>query len=281
MAYATLTLAMGARFLEEPRYARQAAKVLETWFVDPKTRMSPHMEHGEAIRGVNAGRAAGIMDTAHLIWVVQAALLLEDDPAWNRNLSAGLRNWFSEYLRWLTTHEMGLHEKSTGNNHATWYTVQVAAYALFTGRRDLQEMAWNHCREVLVPRQIRRDGDCPQEEARTLSLNYSAMNLNAFALLGRMAGLQGIDLWRIENQDGGSIVKAMAYLTPFIRQPELWKKQQIRLFDRSRTYFPALAGLALNQAEFLRLFQEITAGENEPELLLLRLLILAQRSGAK
>jgi hypothetical protein len=38
MAYATLTLAMGARFLEEPRYARHAAKVLETWFIDPTSR---------------------------------------------------------------------------------------------------------------------------------------------------------------------------------------------------------------------------------------------------
>jgi len=34
---------------------------------------------------------------------------------------------------------------------------------------------------------------------------------------------------------------------PFVRQPELWKKQQITPFDRSGACFPALESLALNQ----------------------------------
>ena len=97
-------------------------------------------------------------------------------------------------------------------------------------------MAWKHYRDILVPTQIEPDGSCPREEARTNSLGYSAMNLDGFSVICRIAQVHGLNLW-----DG--VRKAFAYLLPYVLHPENWKKQQISKWTAEGTIFPVLAGL--------------------------------------
>jgi len=75
----------------------------------------------------------------------------------------------------------------SGNNHATWWTAQVAAYATLTGDEAVKKMAWEHYRGYLVPEEIQLDGSCPREESAPIRLSYSSMNLDAFAVLCRVA----------------------------------------------------------------------------------------------
>src|SRR5262249_31147268 len=51
MADAVFTLGAAGYFLDEPRYAQRAARVLRVWFVDPRTRMNPNLDFSQAIRG--------------------------------------------------------------------------------------------------------------------------------------------------------------------------------------------------------------------------------------
>ena len=60
---AVLALGMNAYFLNDRASAERAAKVLNVWFVDPKTRMNPILESGQAVRGHNTGRGTGIIDS--------------------------------------------------------------------------------------------------------------------------------------------------------------------------------------------------------------------------
>jgi len=48
---AVLALAMGACFADVAGCAERAAKVLSVWFLDPHTRMNPHLQFGEVIVG--------------------------------------------------------------------------------------------------------------------------------------------------------------------------------------------------------------------------------------
>lgn len=239
MCSATLALGMGAYLLDDKRCAEHAARVLSTWFVDPKTRMNPNLEYGQAVRGHNTGRGTGIIDTVSLIHCAQGVMLLEL-TGYN---STPVRRWFADYLKWMTTSKKGLDEKKAENNHGTWWTAQVAAYATLTGDAASLEMAWKQYRDVLVPTQIEPDGSCPREEARTNSLGYSAMNLDAFAVICKIAQTNGVNLWRYQGPRGVGVWQAFHYLLPYVNQKATWKKQQISKWVPDSTIFPALCGL--------------------------------------
>jgi hypothetical protein len=251
MCTAVLALGMGGYLLGDRPCGEQAARVLTNWFLDPATRMNPNLEYGQAVRGVNTGRGTGIIDTVSMIHAAQGILLLEAAGMLDGKLGDGLRRWFGDYLTWMTTSKKGLDEKKSGNNHATWWTAQAAAYATLTGNEAAKQMAWAHYRDYLVPTEILADGSCPREEARTNSLGYSTMNLDAFATLCRIAQTNGVDLWRYKTAKGIGVETAFRYLLPYVEHPETWKKQQISRFNNDGTVFAGLAGAGLPAADLL------------------------------
>ncbi|MEO7144102.1 MAG: alginate lyase family protein [Bryobacteraceae bacterium] len=257
MAAAVLTLGMGAYFLDAARYAPHAAKILEVWFTDPKTRMNPNLQHGQAIRGRTTGRGTGIIDTVSLIYAAQGIALLKRTGRLDAELDTQVRRWYAEYLAWMTTSAIGLSEKRAANNHGTWWAAQVAAYAALVGDGSLAGMVWGRAREVLIPGEIEPDGSCPLELARTNSLSYSAFNLDAFAVLCRLAQESGVDLWRFRTAKGIGVARAFTYLTPYVLNPGAWKRQQIHPFTAGNIVFPGLAAVGLRSAELLEAYRRL------------------------
>ncbi len=253
MSEAALALGIAAYFFNDKRAADRATQVLNAWFLDPRTRMNPHLEFGQAVIGHNTGRGAGQIETVSLIRAAQGITLLEEKLA--KSMAAGLRRWFAAYLKWMTTSPKGLAEKQAGNNHATWWTAQVAAFAALTGDGEARSMAFTHYREFLVPKQVRPDGSCPAEEARTRSLSYSSMNLDGFSTLCRLAQVSGVDLWH------SAVEKSFYYLLPYVLKPETWKKPQITAYDQDQVIFPGLAGLGLRSGELLSAYRRLPRAE--------------------
>jgi hypothetical protein len=251
MATCVLTMGAAAWFLEDVRMARHAMEILSAWFLDPNTRMNPHLEHGQAIRGVNDGRGTGLIDTVSLIHCVQGILLLEKAGRMDAAMSDGLRHWFSQFLTWMTTSAKGKAEGKSGNNHATWWTAQVAAYATLTRNQDVRDMAWERYKTYLAPEEIQPDGSCPREEARTNSLSYSVFNADAFATLCRIAQSWGVDLWTFETPKGIGYQKLARYVEPYVLHPEKWKGQQISPFKNDSCVFLGLAGVGLHAKDLL------------------------------
>jgi len=260
MSEAVLALGMGAFLLEDARCAGHAGRILSTWFLDSRTRMNPHLEFGQAIPGRNTGRGAGLIETVGLIHAVQGVALLERSGKLDSAVAGSVRRWFQDFLKWMTTSRKGLSEKQASNNHATWWTAQVAAFAGFTGDQVTRRMAWAHYRDYLLPKQVRADGSCPAEEARTRSLSYSAMNLDGFSVLCRQAQAAGVDLWRYRTKDGIGIERAFTYLLPYVLRPETWKKPQIGPFEPESVYFPGLGGRGLGSAELLEGYRRLPRG---------------------
>lgn len=245
-----LCLATAAVLLEEPRYASHAWNLLRVWFVDEATRMNPNLEFGQAIRGRLWGRGIGLIDTVPLIWLVQGIMLLEASGHTDGG-AAGVRNWFRDFLRWMTTSEKGVEERDNGNNHSTWWAAQVAAYATYLGDESSLLRAWTLFYEAIVPKQFLADGSAPKEEERTRSLSYSAMNLDGLGVLCRIGQLWELDLWEFEAENGASPAKAVAYILPYLEDPAKWTKPQITPFQKNRHLFPALAGWGLGLPEYV------------------------------
>ena len=83
-------------------------------------------EFGQAVRGINTGRGTGIIDTVSLIHAVQGIVLLESSGHRDANVVGGMRRWFADYLRWMTTSEKGLDEKK---NHVVTFKSGYRSYA--------------------------------------------------------------------------------------------------------------------------------------------------------
>jgi hypothetical protein len=272
MCSAVLALGMGAYLLGDRACGERAARVLSAWFLDPKTRMNPNLEYGQAVRGINTGRGTGLIDTVSMIHAAQGIWLLEQAGMLGRALGDGVRQWYADFLNWMTTSKKGLDEKKSGNNHATWWTAQVAAYATLTGDQAAKSMAWEHYRGYLVPEEIRPDGSCPREEERTNSLGYSNMNLDAFAVLCRVAGTNGVRLWEFATARGIGVQRTFEYLLPYLLHPENWKKQQISKFSADGTVWPGLAGVGLQSQRLLEAYRTLPRG-NSPWVQLVDLVI--------
>jgi hypothetical protein len=262
MCSAVLALGAGGFLLNDKACGTHGAKVLSTWFLDPKTRMNPNLEYGQAVRGHNTGRGTGLIDTAGMIHVVQGVWLLEKAGMLDAGIGRGVRDWFSEFTRWMTASKKGLDEKKSGNNHSTWWTAQVAAYASFTNDGKTLNMAWDHYRTFLVPTEIEPDGSCPRELARTNSLSYSAMNLDAFSVLCRIASINGVDLWTFRGPKGVGVEKGFHYLAPYVAHPDTWKGQQISKFNNDGTFFAGLAGVGLHDAGLLDVYRSLPRGRS-------------------
>jgi hypothetical protein len=161
------TLAAAWRLTGEGRYALQAGRHLRAWFVDPDTRMAPHLKYAQAIHGIATGRPQGVIDTLHLVEVARAIEVLDVSPALSLAEREEVRGWFRDYLRWLTSDENALKERDAKNNHATCWLLQVAAFARLVGDREQMVAARERFKTVIVPGQVALDGSLPEELRRT------------------------------------------------------------------------------------------------------------------
>jgi hypothetical protein len=171
---------------------------------------------------------------------VEGLRRLEEASAFTPEERAGLRKWFAAYTKWLMESKIGETEGRAKNNHGTWWAAQVLAFAHYTGDRGRRDKVYAQVRERMIAGQIRADGSCPEEEARTRSLSYSAMNLDGWTVVATLAARDGVDVWTFKKNGSGSIRDAVSYVTPFVAAPETWKRQQITKFDGSKVLFVPL-----------------------------------------
>jgi hypothetical protein len=226
-AVSTLGLAFAMTGRDE--YAAQAARLVRVWFLDPATRMSPHLNYGQGIPGINEGRGIGIIETRGLPDMLDGVRLLTGSPQWTAADEAGLQSWMRAYLKWLTDSPYGQDEGKNGNNHETWYDVQVASLAFYTGQPDLARRTLDGSRSRIA-RQIEPDGRQPRELERTRSWDYSEFNLTAFFNLATLGERVGVDLWGYRTPDGRSLRQAVDFMVPYASGERKWPDPQITDF---------------------------------------------------
>jgi hypothetical protein len=226
------TLGLAYRLRGDARYAAHAAKLTRVWFLDPATRMTPHLKFGQGIPGINDGRGIGIIETRGLPELLDGITMIAGSGAWSRADEDGLQQWMRAYLTWLTTSTYGQDEAKNGNNHETWYDVQAVSLALYTGQRDLARTLLDGSRRR-INRQFEPDGRQPRELERTRSFDYSEFNLAAFFNLANLGERVGVDLWNYRSPDGRSLRRGLEFLVPYAAGEKKWDFDQITPFRGS------------------------------------------------
>jgi len=250
------TLGAASFFLDDPRYGRHAAQLINAWFLNPKTRMNPNLEYAEAIRGLNEARGGALVGRV-FIRAVQGMEFLAQSGQWDAKDAAATHKWFEEYLRWLTRSRTGSDEKNSGNYRASWWTAQVAAIATFVDDKATGQMAFSHYRDSIAARQIGSNGSTVREEERGHPLTYSAFNTEAMATICRIAQTQGVDLWNAQGKGGATLATVIAYLVPHLADRKIWDKEQITGFRSDGIYFLAFAGMGMKNPDYLALYHQL------------------------
>jgi Alginate lyase len=221
------TLALAYYFKGDEAYALKAAQLLRAFFLEPATRMNPNREYAQFIPGVNTGRGIGLIETRGLTRVVDAIGLLSESKAMTASDLSGVKTWFATFLQWMIESKNGRDESAAKNNHGTYYDVQVVAFALFVGKKDMAVKVLQDARQKRVAAQIEPDGRQPLELARTKAWSYSNGNLDGLTLLATLGERVGVDLWHFQTHDGRSIRRALDFLTPVALGERKWEYQEI------------------------------------------------------
>ena len=241
-------LALAYHFTGDARYAKQAAVVMRTWFLDPATRMNPSLRFAQSIPGIVDGRGIGIIDTRDLWWVIDAVALIA--PA-GEGLSASeqqaLRQWFADYATWLHTSQLGRDEAAAKNNHGIFFDVQLAALWLYVGETEKARQLVFDAQTQRFAAQFDATGSMPLELARTRPYHYHTFTLEAITRLARYGqvlaalpqpggGLAGadtrclppaldlrcpLDLWRV-SIDGKSLGAVLDFVAAPVLNPKAW-----------------------------------------------------------
>jgi Alginate lyase len=235
MEAAVETLALAYYFKGDEVYARKAAELLHTFFLDPATRMNPNLQYAQGIPGINTGRGIGLIETRGLTKVVDAIGLLAGAKAWTEADQRGMHDWFSKFLQWMLESKNGKDEAAAKNNHGTYYDVQVVSFALFLGKDELARNVIATARTKRITLQIEPDGRQPLELVRTKAWGYSCGNLDGLMLLARLGESVRVDLWNYETTDHRSVRKALDFLIPFALGKK-WTYQQLGEWPPQQLY---------------------------------------------
>ena len=263
-------LAAAWKVTNDSRYAKHAARHLRSWFLDPATLMNPNLQYAQAIHGRFTGRGIGIIDTIHLVEVARAVEVLGSSKALTPAESTGIKQWFSDYLNWLTTSKNGIEERDARNNHGTCWVMQVAEFARFTGNRELLSYCRDRFKTVLVPNQIAADGSFPQELRRTKPYSYSLFNLDALATVAQILSTPADNLWTFQLADGRGLRKAVGYMFPHILNKKTWPLKPDVMYDEAwpmRHSSLLFAGLAFGDADYLNLWKKLKADSEVEEVI--------------
>jgi len=217
---------------KDRKYIDAAMVHIRAWFIDEETRMSPNLLYAQAIKGITTGRGIGIIDTIHLIEVVQSLLKMEELELLSEEDEEGTKRWITEYLTWLTTHDYGIAEMNAQNNHGTCWVMQAAIFAKYTGNEEVLDLCTDRYKTILLPDQMGTDGSFPRELSRTKPYGYSLFNLDAMATVCRILSTEEDNLWTYTTPDGKNMQKAFDFLLPFVIDKSAWEyKPDVMYWD--------------------------------------------------
>lgn len=254
---------------KDKKYLEQLVPHLEAWFVNSETKMNPNLLYGQAISGKVTGRGIGIIDTVHLVEVALSIEVLEDANLLKLQSLKPVKQWFKDYLNWLTTHPFGIEERDNGNNHSVCWAAQVAAFARLVDDKKQLEFCRNFFKTDLLPNQMANDGSFPKELSRTKPYGYSLFNLDAMSNLCQLLSNKEENLFDFKINNGRSLKLGLEFMFPYINNKSNWPySEDVMYFNDWPVRQSALlfAGIHFKNENYLNLWQTLDSQFQKEEI---------------
>ncbi len=223
-------LAIAHYYSGDKKYNNHAIKLIKVWFLDTATRMNPNMNFGQAIKGENVGRGAGLIDARSFIKVIEAIQLMDAQGVYPKEDLKNMKTWFAAFLQWMQTSKNGLSELNAKNNHGVWYdALRLSIYLFIDQTAEANKIIQNA--QVRLANQMDDNNRFPLEMARTTSLHYSVFVIDAFLKIAKMAEYTGIDFFGNHLNTKHSLKAAVQEMVPYLTQEKKWDGPQIKPFE--------------------------------------------------
>ena len=219
----------------EKKYLEKFVRFIDTWFLDGKTGMNPHLKYAQFIPGICEGRDIGLIDTATFLpFILNVFEMLEKEEKFSYEFVDGFRKWIEEYTKWIINSPLGESENKRENNHGTWHDIQIISLSLFTGRNELAKKQLSTGIDRLE-KQIDEEGKQIFEIKRTRSFGYSIMGLK-----GQMDLLTLGEHLEENHWDNALIEKSCKWIEKYLTLEKKWEYEQITPVDYSTGIYPIL-----------------------------------------
>ncbi|GFE66224.1 alginate lyase family protein [Litoreibacter roseus] len=220
------------------KYRDHAKRLVETWFLEEESAMTPHLRYAQLRRGHDndEGAKSGIIEFKDIAYLLDAVRLI-DDPA----LTDQLADWLRHYRDWLVSSEQGQGERRALNNHGVFFDLQLASIAAFLGDADTLLDCYFASTGRLTGH-FEEDGRQPHELKRSMTEHYCAFNLHGWLSLYMLYKSCGFP---VEHQPEFARVGQGA--TWFLGHRDApWPYEQISEFDDDRYAAVVLFASALD-----------------------------------
>ncbi len=228
-------LALAWKFSGEKKYAEHGARILERFFVDPITRMTPHLKYGQVRMGhnKNIGSSTGIIEMKDMYYYLDAVRMMTAAGVVSSDDLGSFKDWLKTYLDWLLYSPQGRVECGSANNHGACYDLQVSSIASFLNDKSVlfETLARAQSR---ISQQFAPDGSQPDELKRKTTAHYCLFNFQSWLNLAEIASRYNTDFWSYEAPNGASLIKGAQWLLGHMGKK--WPYQQIDDFDAERFY---------------------------------------------
>ena len=224
------TLALANFYSGDKKYLNHAVALIRVWFLDTATKMNPNMNYGQAIKGENVGRGAGLIDARNFIKVIEAIELMDRKGAYPKEDLKNMQAWFADFLNWMQTSKNGLDEMKAKNNHGVWYDALRLSISLFNNQKeDARKIIQNA--QMRLANQMDDNNRFPLEMARTTSLHYSVFVIDAFLKIAKMSERTGVDFWEHPLNPKHTLKAAVNEMIPYLVEEKKWDGPQIKPFE--------------------------------------------------
>jgi len=217
----------------DDRFAAAAAVALRVWFVDEKTRMTPHLRFARVMPEAampetrTTGTPEGIVEGVFLAEVGVAMPFLAASPALTDEDLAGVKVWFTAYRKWLTEPEddgprIAALARDLRNHHGSSWMLQATA-AAHCVKDDVALADLRHrFQHVTLRAQTVALGNFPAELLTQNPYRNSLFNLDMLAGACELLSSPFESVWDFELQDGPGMRAALAYHFQYIASRSKW-----------------------------------------------------------
>lgn len=200
---------------QKEQFAKRLVDNVQVFFLDKTTGMLPNLDYAQLIPGNKDIRVEAMVEAPFLVKVCDAIILIKDSKYYTPEFERGIKQWFADFLKWMTTSRLGLEaEKRILGNIGVIYELMLASFAAFTDNEEFLSKRYEKVKARLW-REMAPNGSFPEELKRHKANMYSNKALQAWVQVAKVYNIRGFNLW-LEEKDGKSLKKAGLFLVPYM-----------------------------------------------------------------